>query len=351
MKRSIILYLLAAALIAFAAVKIVRNKHKSKSIAPVAAVQAVGADVYLARDTLVSYQVSSVGTLMANEHVLIQSEVSQRLVDIYFSEGTYVPKGSLLFKLDDATLKAELNKLRIQEELAVQNESRDHVLLEKGGISQQAYDETLNRLKTLRAEIARIQVDIDKTEIRAPFAGRIGLRNVSEGAYVKPTDILTTLEDVSQIKLDFTVPERYAGSISKGQPVTFTLSGSPIIFQAAIDALEPSVDASTRNLKIRALAGNKEGKLMPGLSAKVFLDFQETTASIFIPSQCLIPVLKGYQVYVQRDGRVEALPVRTGIRNSESVQILEGLAAGDTVVMTNLLRLRPGARLQIVNTY
>ncbi|MDD5507804.1 MAG: efflux RND transporter periplasmic adaptor subunit [Bacteroidales bacterium] len=351
MKRSIILYLLAAALIAFAVVKIVRNKRQSQSIASVATVQAIGADAYIARDTLVSYQISSVGSLLANEHVLIQSEVSQRLVAIHFQEGTYVARGSLLFKLDDATLKADLNRLSIQEELAVQNESRDHVLLEKGGISQQAYDETLNRLKTLRAEIARVQVDIDKTEIRVPFSGRIGLRNVSEGAYVKPTDILTTLEDVSQIKLDFTVPERYAGSISKGQTVTFTLSGSPVIYQATVEALEPSVDASTRNLKIRALAGNKEGKLMPGLSAIVFLDFQETSTSIFIPSQCLIPVLKGYQVFMQKDGYVQALPVKTGIRNNESVQILEGLSAGDTVVMTNLLRLRPGARVQIVNTY
>jgi membrane fusion protein (multidrug efflux system) len=351
MKRSIILYILAAALVAFAAVKIVRNKQKSKSIAPVAAVQAVGADVYVARDTLVTYQISSVGSLLANEHVLVQSEVSQRLVAIYFREGTYVSRGSLLFKLDEATLKADLNKLRIQEELAIQNESRDHILLEKGGISQQAYDETLNRLKTLQAEIARIQVDIDKTEIRAPFSGRIGLRNVSEGAYVKPTDILTTLEDVSQIKLDFTIPERYAGSISKGQPVTFTISGSPVLYQATIDALEPSVDASTRNLKLRAITDNKEGKLIPGLSAKVFLDFQETSASIFIPSQCLIPVLKGYQVFVCKEGLVKVFPIKTGIRNRESVQILEGLSAGDTVVMTNLLRLRPGARIKLVNIY
>ncbi len=351
MKRSIILYILAAALIVFAAVKIVRNKQKSKSIAPMAAAQAIGADVFVARDTLVTYQINSVGSLLANEHVLIQSEVSQRLVAIYFREGTFVSGGSLLFKLDDATLKADLNKLRIEEELAIQNESRDRVLLEKGGISQQAYDETLNRLKTLQAEIARIQVDIDKTEIRAPFSGRIGLRNVSEGAYVRPADILTTLDDVSRIKLDFTVPERYAGSIGKGLPVTFTISGSPVIYSATIDALEPSVDASTRNLKIRAITDNKEGKLLPGLSAKVFLDFQETTASIFIPSQCLIPVLKGYQVYVCREGLVRAFPVKTGIRNKESVQILEGLSAGDTVVMTNLLRLRSGASVKIVNIY
>ena len=179
MKRSIILYILAAALIAFATLKIIRNKQKSQSPLPVAATQVIAADVYVARDTLVNYQINSVGSLLANEHVLIQSEVSQRLVAIYFHEGTFVSKGSLLFKLDDATLKAELNKLRIQEELAVQNESRDRVLLEKGGISQQIYDKTLNHLRTLQAEIARIEVDIDKTEIRAPFSGRIALLSTS----------------------------------------------------------------------------------------------------------------------------------------------------------------------------
>ncbi|HNS18077.1 MAG TPA: efflux RND transporter periplasmic adaptor subunit [Bacteroidales bacterium] len=351
MKRSIILYVLAAALIAFAAFKIVRNRQKSQSTAPVAAAQTLGADVYIARDTMVTYQVNSVGSLLANEHVQIQSEVSQRLVAIHFREGTFVPKGSLLFKLDDATLKAEMNKLRIQEGLAVQNESRDRVLLEKGGISQQIYDETLNKLMTLQAEIARIQVDIDKTEIRAPFAGRIGLRNVSEGAYVKPSDILTTLEDVSKIKLDFTVPERYAGSISTRQSVTFTISGSPVLYSAVIDAMEPSVDASTRNLKIRAVADNKEGKLIPGLSAKVFLDFREATPGMFIPSQCLIPVLKGYQVYAISQGLVKTIPVKAGIRTKESVQVLEGLSSGDTVVMTNLMRLRPGMKVQIVNSY
>jgi membrane fusion protein (multidrug efflux system) len=351
MKRSIVLYLLAAALIALATIKIIKNRHKSQPVLPVAATQVIAADVYVARDTLVNYQINAVGSLLASEHVQIQSEVSQRLVAIYFQEGTFVSKGSLLFKLDDATLKADLNKLRIQEELAVQNESRDRVLLEKGGISQQLYDQTQNHLRTLQAEITRLQVDIDKTEIRAPFSGKIGLRSVSVGAYVKPTDILTTLEDVSQIKLDFTVPERYAGSINKGQAVTFTISGSPIMHSALIDAIEPSVDASTRNLKIRALTDNKEGNLIPGLSAKVFLDFLETSASIFIPSQCLIPVLKGYQVYACKQGLVKVIPVKTGIRNRESVQILDGLLPGDTVIMTNLLRLKPGVRVGIVNIY
>ncbi len=351
MKRSIILYILAVALIAFATIKIIKNKRKVQSISPAATSQVVSADVYIARDTVVNYQINSVGSLLANENVQIQSEVSQRLVAIHFHEGSFVAKGSLLFKLDDATLRAELNKLRIQEELAVQNEGRDRVLLEKGGISQQVYDETLNHLKTLQAEMARIQVDIDKTEIRAPFSGRIGLRNVSEGAFVQPGDILTTLEDIHQIKLDLTVPERYAGSILQGQAVTFTIAGSPSLYTAVIDAMESSVDASTRNLRIRALAENKDGKLMPGLSAKVFLDFTETMASIFIPTQCLIPVLKGYQVYLYRKGSVEAILVKTGIRTKESVQILEGLSPGDTVIMTNLLRIKPGVGIRIANTY
>lgn len=351
MKRSIILYLIAAALIAFALFKVIQNRREKHTVHTPGSQQVLTAEAYVARDTVVNYQINTVGTLRANEHVEIQSEVSQRLITINFHEGSFVRKGTLLFKLDDATLQAEWKKLRIQEELAVQNELRDHVLLEKGGISQQEYDETLNHLKTIQAEIESIEVDIEKTEILAPFSGRVGLRNVSEGAYIRPVDVLTTLKDVSMIKLDFTVPERYAGSIRKGQEVRFTIAGNPDTFTAIIDAFQTAVDVSTRNLAIRALAANTEGLLIPGLSVKVMLDFPESQPSIFIPTQCLIPTIRGYEVFKSWQGVIEAIQVKTGSRTDESVQILEGLLAGDTVIMTNLLRLKHGAKVNIIKTY
>lgn len=351
MKRSIILYLIAAALIAFALFKIIQNRREKHTAHAPGSQQVLAAEAYIARDTVVKYQINTVGTLRANEHVEIQSEVSQRLISINFHEGSYVRKGTLLFKLDDATLQAEWKKLKILEELALQNELRDRVLLEKGGISQQEYDETLNHLKTKQAEIESIEVDIEKTEIRAPFSGKVGLRNVSEGAYIRPGDVLTTLEDVSMIKLDFTVPERYAGSIRKGQEVSFTIAGNPETFRAIIDAFQPGVDVSTRNLTIRALADNTEGLLIPGLSVKVIMGFPESRASIFIPTQCLIPTIRGYEVYKYRQGVIEAVQVKTGSRTTESVQILEGLLAGDTVIMTNLLRLKTGAKVNIIKSY
>jgi membrane fusion protein (multidrug efflux system) len=352
MKRSIILYLIAAALIILAVAKIVKDKKKSQAISHVAAVAPViPAEGYIVRDTLVSYSVNTIGTLVANESVSVQSEISQRLVSIHFAEGTFVQKGTLLFKLDDALLQAELGKLRIREELALLNEKRNKALLEKGGISQQIYDEQLNELKTVQAEMAYIQVGIDKTEVRAPFPGRIGIRYVSPGAYVSPKDVLAVLEDVSRIKLDFTVPERYALSIKQGQTVDFTLPGSSEAYQAAIWAIQPGIDVQTRNIQVRALTGNPEGIFIPGYSVKVHIDLTEPGKELYIPTQCLIPTLKGYNVCTLRQGKAAMFPVLTGNRNEESVHILEGVSQGDTVIMTNLLRIRQGDKVNLVKTY
>jgi len=272
-------------------------------------------------------------------------------VSINFEEGSTVSEGILLFKLDDANLKAQLAKLTIQEELALQNLERSKALLAKGGISQQTYDEELTRLKTLQAEIQIIKVDLDKTEIRAPFSGKIGLRNVSKGAYVTPGLILTTLQDIHKVKVDFSVPERYAGSIREGQKVTFTIPGSPRFFDATILAIQPNVDATTRNLQIRAVAENFEQLLFSGSSVKVFLNFGRSGKTLFIPSQCLMPSLKGYSVFVIKNKIAKLNTVKTGIRTKESVQIIEGINNSDTLVMTNLLRIRPGFSVKIIKIF
>jgi membrane fusion protein (multidrug efflux system) len=348
MKKSIILYILAGLLIAFAIYKIIKNKKESQSMTtkPVAVV--LPAEGHIVRDTSVNYELNTVGTIRAFETVDIGSEISKRLVSINFEEGSTVSEGTLLFKLDDADLKAQLEKLTIQEELAQQNEERSKALLAKGGISQQTYDEELNTLKTLRAEIQIIHVDLDKTEIRAPFSGKIGLRNVSEGAYITPGLVLTTLQDIHKVKVDFSVPERYAGSIREGQKVTFTIPGSPRFFDATILAIQPNVDVTTRNLQIRAVAENTERLLFPGSSVKVFLNFGESGKTLFIPSQCLMPSLKGYSVFVVKNKIAQLNTVKTGIRTKECVQITEGISMGDTLVMTNLLRIRPGFKVKII---
>ncbi len=305
------------------------------------------AEGYIVRDTLVNYEINTIGTLRANEHINIESEISKRLVSVNFDEGTYVKKGTLLFKLDDADLKAQLRKLKLQEELAVQNELRNKALLEQGGISQHVYDDIYNHLQTIRADIQLLNVELDKTEIKAPFAGILGLRYVSEGAYLTPNKVLTTLQDISSIKIDFSVPERYANSIKKGKEITFTIPSNSRIFSAEIEAIQPNINENTRNVEIMAVAGNSEDLLFPGSSAKIALDFTESDSSIFIPSQCLIPSLKGFSVYKLKNGKARMDQVKTGIRTKECVQLLEGVELGDTIVMTNLLRIKTGSKVKI----
>ncbi len=351
MKKSIILYLLVGILIVISIIKIIRDRNKKLSQNNIATAQIFPAEGYITRDTIVSFELNTVGTIRAYEATKIVSEISERLVSINFTEGTFVKKGKLLFKLDDAELEARLTKLKLQEELAQSNEERNRALLKKGGISQKAHDETYNTLKVIQAEIKLLEVELDNTEIRAPFSGQIGLRYVSEGAFLVPNKVLTNILDVSKLRIDFSIPERYASSIFKGMEITFTVPSNPQSFNAKIVAFEPKIDPGTRNLEIMAVASNEDGLLFAGSTAKIVLDFQEIEESIYIPTQCLLPSAMGYRVYIVNYGKADLCEVSTGIRANEYVQILDGVKSGDTLVMTNLLRLRHGSAVQINKFY
>lgn len=347
MKKSIILYVLAGILITASIIKIVRNINRNKSKKSNTTVNVFPAEGYIARDTIVDFELNTVGSVRAYESTKIVSEISKRLVSINFSEGTFVKKGTLLFKLDDADLKAKLEKLKLQEELAQHNETRNRALLEKGGISQQAYDEAKNTLEVIQAEIREIEVDLDKTEIRAPFSGQIGLRHISEGAFVMPNKILTNLIDVSKLRIDFSVPERYANNISEGMEISFSVPSITKSFTAVVKAIEPNIDAETRNLELMAVVDNSEGLLFAGSTAKISISFSEQEESIYIPTHCLIPSPMGYRAYLMKKGKADLIEVETGIRTNEYVQILDGINSGDTIIMTNLLRIRPGSHVKI----
>ncbi len=348
MKKSIILYILAGIFITASVVKIFMNRQKSHALQSTISSPVILAEGFIVRDTVINYELNTIGSMRAYESVDIESEISKRLVSVNFEEGTFVKKGTLLFKLDDADLKAMFERLIIQEELASQNEQRNKTLLEKGGLSQQVYDKVLNDLLILQADIKLINVDLDKTEIRAPFSGKIGLRYVSEGAFVTPDRILTTLQDIKKLRIDFSIPERYAYSIMSGMKITFTISGNSRLFSATIKAVQPNIDVDTRNIRIMAIADNTDELLFPGSSVKVFLNFQETEKSIFVPSQSLLPSLKGYNVYIVHNGKALMSNVSTSIRTKENVQLLEGVKIGDTLVMTNLLKIKPGSTVKII---
>lgn len=308
----------------------------------------VPVECYVAKDTAVGYQLETVGTLRANEQVEVVSEISRKVVAIYMKEGEFVKAGQLLYKLDDADITSRIEKLTIEARLARTNESRAKVLLEKGGISQERYDELSNQYQTLQAEIEVLKVDLSKTEIRAPFSGRIGLRNVSIGALVNPRIVLANLQDIGRMKIDFSLPERYSRDLPVGSKIDFQTDYLPVSETAVVEAIEPAVDEKTRTLAVRAVADNQRGKLVAGTSAKVILTFGGVDKSIFVPTSALIPSIKGYSVFIRKDGVAHQAQVRVGLRNREFVQITDGIVKGDTVVVTNLLRVRKESPLKVI---
>ncbi len=321
---------------------------KPKNVAVAKANPPVPVECFIARDTSVNYQVETVGSVHAREHVDIVSEISRKVVSILMKEGASVRAGQLLFKLDGADIEAKINKLAIELEYAQANETRDKVLLARGGMSQESFDEVTNKRRTLQAEIDVLKVDLAKTGIKAPFAGKIGLRSVSEGALVTPGMVLANLQDVSRMKIDFSIPERYSLNLHIGSQINYRTDYLPDVRSAVVEAIEPAVDQKTRTILIRADADNKDGSLVPGTSAKVSLNLLEATSSIFVPTSALIPSIKGYTVFIRKNGSASVTTVKTGVRNRDFIQILEGLTPGDSLVTTNLLKIKNGTPLTIV---
>ncbi len=291
---------------------------------------------YIVKPTTISNAVVATGSLVASEEVDIYPEISGRIVQLNIREGQPVAKGALLVKLYDGDLQAQLQKYRVLEENARRIEERNKQLLERGGISQQEYDIIVTNQKGALADIDLTRASLRRTEIRAPFSGVIGIRNVSPGAVVTPQTLIARLQQLNPLKLDFSVPERYSSAVRNGERVTFTLDGVQNEFGGQIYAIEPDVNVETRSLRIRARVANNSRDLRPGAFAKVSLVFREDQA-LTVPSQALLPQTRGKQVVVVRNGKATYVEVQTGIRDKNNIQITKGLSPGDTVVITGLL--------------
>ncbi len=305
----------------------------------------VRAEAITVATTTVLDQIEVPGTIVANEATEIHPEVAGRITGIYFREGSFVSRGATLFKLNDADLQAQLRKLQVQSRIAGQNENRSAELLKIGGISRQDYETTQLQVSNTAADIAITQAQIAKTVVRAPFSGKVGLRMVSVGAYVSPTSVMTTISQVGQMKIDFTVPEKYIPQIKNGQFVNFTVEGNNRSYAARVMATESNITENTRSLQVRALVQGENAGLTPGAFAKVNLSFEPDQNAIVLPTQAVIPQARGKKVYLYNNGVANFVDVTTGIRDSSTVQITSGLKVGDTVLLTGLLSLRPGGKV------
>ena len=309
--------------------------------------QAITADALITSTRSLSASIEVPGTILANETTEIHPEVPGRVIILNVKEGAFVTKGTLLAKLNYGDLQAQLKKLDVQLKIAQQTENRQGQLLKIQGISQQEYDLSLLEVNNLKADIDIVNEAIRKTEIRAPFNGKLGLKNISPGAFVTSSTIVTTISQVSQLKIQFNVPEKYGSQLKNGQIINFSVDGSAKTFSASVLAAEVHMDENTRSLAIRALIKNSDPVLIPGVFAKVKIVLGRDENAIMIPTIVVQPQGRKKLVYIYKSGKSEPIDITTGVRDSSSVQVLTGLKVGDTVITTGLLFLRPGGDVKL----
>ena len=304
-------------------------------------------DAFVVQTQVISESIEIPGSLVADESTEIHPEVSGRIIGLYVREGSYVSKGALLAKLYDADLQAQLRKVQVQLQIAQQTENRYNQLQEIGGISKEDYAATALQVSNLQADIDILRTSIAKTQIRAPFSGKLGLKEVSTGAYVTPQSIIATIQKTSNLRIDFNVPEKYSSQIKMGQYVNFTVEGSNRNYSAVIAATESGIEQTTRTLTIRARVQGDQTGLVPGGFAKVKLNFEPDNNALLIPSQAIIPQARGKKVALYKGGTADFVDVETGVRDSSNVQILKGLSKGDTIIVTGLLSVKPESKVTI----
>lgn len=294
------------------------------------------------RPQLLTDEYVTTGLILPDEEVSLSFETSGKIVDISFTEGTTVRKGQLLAKVNDKPLQAQLKRLMAQLDLAKNRVFRQEQLLKKDAASQEAYEEAKTSLATLEAEIEGVKVNIGLTELRAPFDGVIGLRQVSVGAYANPSTVVAKLTKISPLKVEFSVPERYASQIHKGVNMDFTVEGFQSAFHAQVYAVESSVDKDQHVFTARGLYANTNRKLLPGQYASILLKKEEIPNALVIPSEAIVPEMGVDKVFCYRSGKAIPVDIESGIRTASEVQVLSGLQEGDTIITSGTLQLRMG---------
>lgn len=305
----------------------------------------VSVEVHVAAAADFSDHLTLSGSVLPAEAVDLQPEVAGKLLAFYVAEGGRVAAGQLIAKLNDADLQAQRLKVEAQLSHAALEAERNKNLWESRAIARQVYDESLLQQATFKADLALIDAQIAKTEIRAPFAGTIGNRNVSPGAMVSPSTVLARFYQTAQLKVETDVPAAYINSVRLNSIVGIkTANGTDAT--ARIYSIEPGADPMARTYNIRAML-LQTGNLHPGDFVTVNIPLEAIRGAIRIPSEALVPVLKGQRVYVVRDGKASQVDVVTGNRDDSAALVLSGLKAGDSVITRGVLFVKPGVPVKI----
>lgn len=290
---------------------------------------------------------TTTGLLLPDEEVDLSFETSGKIVEIKFEEGTAVKKGQLLAKVNDRQLQAQLQRLVAQLKLAEDRVFRQDALLKRDAVSKEAYEQVKTDLATLNADIEIIKTNIELTELRAPFDGVIGLRQVSVGSYATPSTVVAKLTKIAPLKVEFSVPERYAKQIKKGTNLNFSVERD--VFGAQVYAVESALDPNLHQVTARALYPNVNHILLPGRYASVLIKKDEIENAITIPTEAIVPEMGKDKVYLYKSGKAEPVDITTGIRTASEVQVIRGLHMGDTIITSGTLQLRTGLAVTLDN--
>ncbi len=308
-------------------------------------------DVKVVKASRLIQEETVAGSILPNKEVTIMSEVSRKVTAVSFSDGSKVAKGQLLYKLDDSDVIARLKQVQAELSLAKLNETRLSQLLKNESVRQEEYDVAATRLKSLEASEEILQVELSKTTIRAPFSGMIGITKVEIGSLVSPGMPLVILQEQGNIKIEFTIPEKYLAHVTKGKKIQFSTTSDGQKFTARISATESGLDIQSRTITVHAVAANHNNILRPGMSARVHLSIvSEGATGITLPTESLIPSAHGYSVFTVKNGLAKITAVTVGNRSHSEALITSGINDGDTVMISNILRSGDGTPVQIVST-
>jgi membrane fusion protein (multidrug efflux system) len=327
-------------------------KFKPESTVPQTAARSGGntalpVDVTLVKPRQIENTIRITGAILANESIALRSEISGKIENIYFEEGQKVQKGALILNINDEEIVAQIERLKYTQQLNEGIEYRQRQLLEKEAISREEYDIALTTLKTTGSDLKEREARLAKHQIIAPFDGVIGLRQVSEGSYISPSDLVANLYSINPIKIEFSVPGKYTALVNKGDKINFTIEASSIEFEGTIYAIEPKIDPQTRTLQIRAICSNEQELLIPGQFANIRYILNVILDALMVPSEAIIPELNSHKIFTYENGTVSQKKVEIGLRTDKEVQVVSGISAGDTVITTGILQIRQGMPVEI----
>lgn len=307
-------------------------------------------DIIIANEQELNQEEAVVGTMLPYREVSIMSELPQKITKVAFKDGSYVNQGAVLYTLNNAAIRSQLKQIGAELKLARLDKDRLGNLLKTETVRQQEYDEGLMRLHSLEAQEELLHVELAKTVIKAPFSGKIGISKVYEGAYVSPSMELVTLQDQNRVKINFSVPERYLSLIRIGSQIKFNTELSDQQYSATISATEPGLDSS-RSLQVQAISNNTNGQFRAGLSAKVYFPITtKGSSSVMIPTEALIPSEKGYTVFVIKKGLAKPIAITITNRTETDAIITSGIKTGDSIIISNTLRLGDGTAVKAVTS-